>query len=624
MAEGQEVLRPLLGCLGFVLLGLVGPGLALQRLVRVPLDPAATLPLGAGGAALAYWVSLASGAPWLFPALILALNASLLLGWRRPWRRAPGPSLSGALPSFLALVLVFAVTEYAQNRREPGGAFVSDPLVPEDQTFHAALSFELAHAYPPQVPGLSGFRLAYHLGQPLLRGAALRWAGVHPYDSLSRMDITVWALALILALRGITARLGGSAAAVALVPWTLLATDLSFLFASNPRLEWWTAFAEGNLLFSLLHANSSVPALCLAVACLVALDRHRDGEGAGFLAVAAALALAVPFFKVFLAAQLLLGLGVGFALGRDRLAAALAAVPVAAVVLLMLRGPGAATLTVALDPLLAVRANRQLLGLSPAEGWSLLGWACVWIATSLGLRILGLGSALEALRSGHAAAAAFATIALSGWPLGLLFRVHPTELLQRRTHFNEATYFLEQSGPLLWVFFVLALTAVGLSGIRAVAAGLATAALCLPSSAQFVVHERALPPVRMPPAIVASADALGALGAPLDVVLVKPDPRRYPPPPLVLVGRRVPFTQSIPYLTQFAPRKDVEARLVAVRTFFQTGRPEEAVAIAGSLGARYVCLYGSDRLGFDPAGVLVPVFSRENARIYEIPGAGNP
>lgn len=624
MAEGQEILRALLACLAFVLLGLVGPGLALQRLVRVPVDPAATLPLGAGCAALCYWLSLDCRAPWLFPILILALNASMLLGWRRPWRRAEGPSLSGALPPFLALVLVFACTEYGQNRRLPGGAFVSDPLVPEDQTFHVALAFELAHGYPPQVPGLSGFRLGYHLGQPLLRGAALRWAGVHPYDSLSRIDITLWALALILALRAITARLGGSPAAVALVPWTLLATDLSFLFALNKHLEWWTAFAEGNLLFSLLHANSSVPALCLAVACLVALDRHRAGEGLGFVAVAAALALAVPFFKVFLAAQLLLGLGVGFALGRDRLATALVAFPAAAAMALLVRGPGAATLTVALDPLLAVQANRQLLGLPPAEGLSLVVWSCVWIATSLGLRMLGLGRALEALRSGHAAAVAFATIALTGWPLGLLVRVHPTELLQRRTHFNEATYFLEQSGPLLWVFFVLALTAVGLAGARAVAAGLATAALALPSSAQFVVHKRSLPPGRMPPAIVASVDALSAVTAPLEVVLVKPDPRRYPPPPLVLIGRRVPFTQSIPYLTQFAPRKELEARLVAVRTFFQTGQPEEARAIAASLRARYVCLYGSDRLGFDPAGILKPVFARENARVYEIPGALPP
>jgi hypothetical protein len=619
MAEGQGVAGPLLACLGFVLLALVGPGVALQRLARLPVDPAATLPLGAACAALCYWLSLATGQEWLFPALVLALDATLLLGGRRRWRRAEGPSLRGALPPFLALLAVFALTEYQQNRRVADGAFVSDPLVPEDQTFHVALSFELAHGYPPQVPGLSGFRLGYHLGQPLLRAAALRWAGIHPYDSLSRLDITLWALALVVALRAITARLGGSPAAVALVPWTLLATDLSFLFGSNPRLDWWTAFAEGNLLFSLLHANSSVPALCLAIACLVALDRHRTGEGSGFLALATALALAVPFFKVFLAAQLLLGLAVGFALGRDRLGALLVAVPAAAAVAALVLGPGSATLTVALDPLLAVRANRQLLGLPPAEGLALAAWACVWIATSLGLRVLGLGRAFEAIRSGHAAAVAFATLAFTGWPLGLLFRVHPTELLQRRAHFNEATYFLEQSGPLLWVFFVLAITAVGLAGARAVAAGLASAALCLPSSVQFVLHKRSLPPGRMPPAIVASVEALGAVTRPGAVVLVKPDPRRYPPPPLVLIGRRVPFTQSIPYLTQFAPRAELEARLLAVRTFFQTGQPDEALAIARALGARHVCLYGSDRLGFEPAGILRPVFARENARVYEIP-----
>jgi hypothetical protein len=102
------------------------------------------------------------------------------------------------------------------------------------------------------------------------------------------------------------------------------------------------------------------------------------------------------------------------------------------------------------------------------------------------------------------------------------------------------------------------------------------------------------------------------------VVLIKPDPRRYPPPPLVLQGRRVPFTQSIPYLTQFATRKALEDRLIAVQTFFGTHEAEEARAIAKSLGARFVCLYGSDRVNFEPAGVLRPVFDSENARVYEI------
>ena len=604
--------------MGFVLLALLGPGLALQRLLRARLDAAATLPLGAAAAALCYWASLATGLAWLFPLLVLALDATLLLGLRHPWRIAEGPSLLGALPPVVALVAVFAAAEYPQNRLQPDGAFLSDPVVPEDQTFHVGLAFELAHGYPPQVPGLSGVRLGYHLGQPLLRGAALRWAGIHPYDSLSRLDITLWAAALVLALRAVTARLGGGRWAVALVPWTLLAADLSFLFGGNPRLDWWIAFAEGNLLFSLLHANSSIPALCLALASLVALDRHRAGEGSGCLALAALLALAVPFFKVFLAAQLLLGLGAAFVLSRDRLAAAAVAVPAGLACALLVLGPAASTLTVAFDPLLAVRANRQLLGLPPATGLALLGWACVWIATSLGLRVLGLGRALEALRSGRAAPVAFAVLALSGWPLGLLFGVHPTELLQRRSHFNEASYFLEQSGPLLWVFFVLALTSVGLGGVRAVAAGLASAALSLPSSAQFVIHKRSLAPGRMPPAIVRSVEALRAVSAPESVVLIKPDPRRYPPPPLVLIGRRVPFTQSIPYLTQFATRQELEARLVAVRTFFQTGEPAEARSLARLLGARFVCLYGSDRLGFDPAGFLKPVFVRENARVYEV------
>jgi hypothetical protein len=52
--------------------------------------------------------------------------------------------------------------------------------------------------------------------------------------------------------------------------------------------------------------------------------------------------------------------------------------------------------------------------------------------------------------------------------------------------------------------------------------------------------------------------------------------------------------------------------------FFRTSDPDEAMAIARGLGARYVVLYGADRLRFDPTGRLVPVYEEEGARVYRL------
>ncbi len=291
------------------------PGLALQRLGRVPLDPALGIPLGTAWCAGTYWLSLVTDRPWAFPLAQGLLAATLLLPLG-PWRRADGPSLRGALPAFLALVALLAVAQYRWNRLDSSGDFLLDPLVTSDSAFHVGLTRELVIGHPPQVPGVAGFPLGYHLGTDLVRAAALRWAGTDPWDSLTRLDVTLWALALVLGLRALVARLGAPPLAVALVPWTLLLTDFSFVFAGNPQAHWWTDLLRGNLLLSLAYANPIVPALGLVVGALLCLSRFEETGSRGHLGLAALQSAAVPFFKVFLGAHLLLGLGVAWLLAR--------------------------------------------------------------------------------------------------------------------------------------------------------------------------------------------------------------------------------------------------------------------------------------------------------------------
>ncbi len=601
----------------FGALALVGPGIALQRLAGVQVDPALVLPLGTATAAALYWVSLASGVSWLFPAGTVVLLTTLAL--RGPHGTAPGPPLRGALLPFVTLVALLAVTQYPWNRRASDGDFLLDPLVPSDTAFHVGLSRELDIGYPPQLPGVAGFPLGYHLGTDLVRAAALRWAAIDPYDSISRFDVTLWGLALILVLRSLVDRLFASRAAVALVPWTLFLTDFSFLFGANPQAHWWTDLLRGNLLLSLFASNPIVPALGLALGALLSLERHRSGEGRGWLFMAALLALAVPFFKVFLGAHLLLGLAVAALLARPRSLGSVFVVgaPCALATLALVLGQGGETVHAVLAPLDLVVVTRQSLGLGPLTGLALAAWGVLWVLVSLGLRILGLGEAVRSLRSASLPAAALAVMALSAWPLGLLFRVSAPDVLPGQKFVNDAAYLVEQGGPLLWIFTALFLVGFARTPTRRIAAAVAVVALALPTTAQFLLKKAQEPPDRLPAATVRAMDALRAASRPGDVVMQRPG-GRYPPAPVILIGRRVPYERFTPYLTQFATRTDLERRHEEVFRFFRTTDREEAFGIARRLGARFLCLYGGDRVRFVPGDGLVPLYEEPGARVYRL------
>jgi hypothetical protein len=212
-------------------------------------------------------------------------------------------------------------------------------------------------------------------------------------------------------------------------------------------------------------------------------------------------------------------------------------------------------------------------------------------------------------------------MALAGWPLGLAFRVAAPEVLPGQKVVNDAAYLVEQSGPLLWVFAALALASFAASPLRRAAVVAALLLLATPATWQYVLKKAGTPPDRLPAPMVRAVRALERVSRPGDVVLQRPG-ARYPPAPVVLAGRRVPYDRFTPYLTQFASRKDLEARHEAVYRFFQTTSREEAIDIARSLGASFLALYGRDRVRFDTAGLLEPIHEEEEARLYRLVLAG--
>jgi hypothetical protein len=109
-----------------------------------------------------------------------------------------------------------------------------------------------------------------------------------------------------------------------------------------------------------------------------------------------------------------------------------------------------------------------------------------------------------------------------------------------------------------------------------------------------------------------------------DVVLTRPF-SRYPPPPIVFIGRRVAFTQYMPYMRQFASPQVLRERERSVRTFFRTTDPSEAAGIARELGARFVFLMGPQTVTAAVEGKLLdPIYVEEGVRLYRIAEATPP
>ena len=144
-----------------------------------------------------------------------------------------------------------------------------------------------------------------------------------------------------------------------------------------------------------------------------------------------------------------------------------------------------------------------------------------------------------------------------------------------------------------------------------------TLSLALPATVQFVVKKSTAPPDHLPAPMVRATAALARAARPGDVVLQRPG-ARYPPAPVLLANLRVPYERYTPFRTQFASKAALERRHHLVFAFFRTEDVAEARAIASELGARWLALYGADRVRFRVDGFLESVYAEEGARVYRL------
>jgi hypothetical protein len=611
LADGTDPILATLRFAAFALAGVLGPGLVLQRLARVRWDPALVVPLGLVFCASTYWLGLIVGAPWLLPVLALLLDVQLV----RPrflGRPADGPSLRGAVPPALLLVLLLGLTQYGVNRVGDDGDFLLDLGEHMDTAVHVGLTWELVAGYPPQVPGLSGVEVHYHVGSHLVRAAAARWAGIHPYDSMSRFDVTLWGLALILALRAAAHGLGLGGRATALVGYLPLAGDLSFVPGLLLGAGYWAFKLGDNFVEAVFFANSIAPAMAMALTAVAALARAERGEGRGWLALAALLGAGAGFFKVFTGALLLLALGTAWLLDRRRRDLVLVALPIALALGGLVAGstapPGTEGVQVAFVPLAPTNPARLAFGLEGAGGavYALSGLA--WVVLSLGLRVLGIPGAVRGARGTGAAGSVLGAFALWGWPIASFVSITADPA------FDESFYFLQASGLALWLFAAPVLVGIA---VRRLALGGVALIVCFAGAGEFLFRELQQSPEVVPAPAVRAMTALREASCPGDVVLMQRKVA-YVPLPLVLAGRRVALADYIGYWRQFVSLETRARRQEKLRSFFRAEDAETAHAVARELDGRYVYLVGRRKRNLEEAGVIVPLFEESGQRVYRI------
>jgi hypothetical protein len=347
--------------------------------------------------------------------------------------------------------------------------------------------------------------MRYHVGSHLVRAAAVRWAGIHPYDAISRFDVTLWGIALILALRAAAHALGLGAAAVRLAGFLPFAADLSFvpgllLGSANAAMKLGPNFVE-----AVLFANSISPAMAAVLAALVALVRVERGEGRGYRLLAALLGAGAGFLKAFTAAQLLLAMALAWLVRRSRRellpVAAVVAAAVAVLALGSLAPTGGEGVRVAFVPFAPTNPARIAFGLPEAHGLALVASGLAWLLLSLGLRTVGLRPALRALREAGPAAAGLGALALTGWPIALCLSITADPA------YDESYYFLQASGLALWLFALPGLVSFTAGSVLRAALVLL---LTLPATAELVARRALAEPERLAPRRRAGAARRGA------------------------------------------------------------------------------------------------------------------
>jgi hypothetical protein len=570
------------------------PGLFLAKLFSLGRTREEQLVIAAilGGplAALLFLAVLLSGIDAVFwvTLSLLALGALFLPSRKRLALEWPGSTLAFLGAVLAAVVVPYLLTTGSLYRVDEAGGLLLDRSLQRDALFHLGIARSLETSYPPRLLSVSGEPIGYHPGFHLQLALWSRFFGIAPEDGLIRVGAVFYLALYVLGAYLLSRRLFEREGARRLSAILVLASGFGFAFFSRPSVDWWSLTFMDWALVSIFLANPLLAALPLLFAGAALLHDYRETGSSGPLAAGASLLSFVFFVKMFLGAQALAALFLAalFSRGDRRTWIAFAATAASAfgVVLHTALAAAGSNTDVGFRPLEIVRYAMEKLAFGasvdalavvgsfawPKGGFFLVaGATLLWFVGFLGLRLLGLRSALRDLASRSFLPSFVAWFALLGFPLSLVLRIAPAEAqgLSRLEALNDAGWFATASGILLWFP-----TARALSALRPFVAGLAVLTLALPSTAQHFFHAASQGADRIPPHRVEAVLQAERLSSPASIWVEPPDRAR---PSLVayFAGRPTVYDSYVGYDYMFLGRDDIDYRRHAVAQFWSSADP---------------------------------------------------
>jgi hypothetical protein len=590
------------------------PGRAILDSSRVRVSPlehlTLSLLLGMVASSMLYWVSMRAGIPSLFIVGMFGVCGLCLFRLRRDWRTlvAWRPELDASHWLLAGLVLLvwatLAIMPIHYGNLSARGGHLSVLMCPADVALHLSIANELTHTVPPQMPFYVGRPLNYHYAMDLVAALLNRQAGVNVLDLTVRFLPTFFfTLTLLAAFCFGRAWLGSGPAAVLAAFLVIFGEDWSFIPGLlRGTASWWSiCFFGAPTTCSLYWINPMLPGLGLLFGGLFSLLHYFRQGGRGWLALAAFFFAMVVTYKVFIAAHVLLGLGVAsvvyLAFFRDvrfLKVTALTCVLVVPLALPMWQANNASKgqlllfrhdyLPMALAQLGLATTSWGQAVMGVLEGKAVTGAglsALVLVAVPLflcgilGLRVVALPVLVkDLLRPSRTSPLRLflAAFVVLGLVISMTCAIVDSHL-ERETQYNNAIWFLLQSKYVVWILVVELLLPV-LRSRRRVTAGLALAVvlgLSLPSTIQFfqftiAARHEVLKPARLDNNELAVVKYLNRTSPAGSVVLAREESAL----PLTALTRcRLPVTARI-FLPPFVAADDLRQRREDRAEFWKT------------------------------------------------------
>ena len=417
---------------------------------------------------------------WLgVPSLLYWWSIAALIGLGWTWRSASmdirdkfltvGPA---HLFLFLALIVswipMYVLPFYYKNLSLTGiGGLTFAPVVP-DVLFHTALASELTHAFPPQIPFISGQPLSYHVGMDLVAAVLNRFGSVPIADLVVRYCPTLFITIDILAVFCLAHRVIGSrGAAVVAATLATLGEDLSFIpgLLQNSDQLWIVHYFAAPTIVSLYYVNPMVMAHGLLFTSLFCLQRSIADSRWGWAIAAALCCAALVQTKVFVFVQLFAAVGIAVAINlavsrrwvflKEWLAIALISAP------LVFYTIQANTRGAQISWTWSSGIESYVQNAFRAASWPLLvtypiAGLIVYLALTFGFRIVGIGELIKSFRLSriHSIHLLLAVFVILGPILTLTTKLVPHDV---HDGYNNAIWFMVGSKYVATVFAVMAL-----------------------------------------------------------------------------------------------------------------------------------------------------------------------